>query len=746
MRWIVAGMLAAGFLAGVASVWHRGYVSDESNVLADARQVWRSDFWKVSIRKQYDRFVHPPLLFYIVSPWSFLGDSGMLRAARVSMLVLWALTGWLVRHWATQLYGRRAGLVAAFLYAFCPIVLGHAGLVVNNFLVCAASFLSCYLFYRLLRGGGIGRTLLWGLSLGLAMLSKFTAGVLYPAFAVCALVALLKGGSISGLARNRWLSTGLSLLLGFAASVLVFDAAYRFEGCFRTMGDYRPQSRTLGALMPVLRVLPLPIPRPVVVGTDWQTAQIGEWGSPDYFDYYLMGKHSERGWQSFFVYSFLIKTPIPLLIVLFVALLWIPRIGEVEDMARWVLLVPAALLVVGLSFCYHAFITMAYMLAVYPLLIVYASRVADSVRGPGRFLVPLLGAWYLWCFGTAHPDYVAYANESVGGSREAWRYYIDFQEWSQDRAKVKRYVESLGRPITVLYNKHLGEAGEGWRFAAGGLDSQRDRERLAVYFETTRPQVLDFAFVTACDIPYFESGLLGIGVLELVGLAEPQALAYRWLREGFEPRDRIGASFLVFEVPEAALRKLADRGWRERLAFAHYLWRKRSPEAASFFAALPAGHFEVHYYRSLFYTLNEDTPRATADAVAASALAYGDQRFRLADVFRRLHLSDLERRELLRGLSEEPLNFAIQARVFRGEPTILDALRAARNHDYEYAAQLLTGLGGEAPHPWLLAIDLAYFELQLGNREEARLALDRALRLKPDAQGARAMLRRLEHR
>lgn len=739
----VIGVLLTVYCLGLSSAWWKGFVSDESNVIADSRQVWRSDFWRVNIRKHYDRFVHPPLLFYLLSPASSLTDQNLLRFGRAVMLLSWFLAGWVVWKWSSELYGWKGGLLSTILYAFSPTPLAHAGIVVNNMLVCATSLLSMYLFWFSLRNGGVRRVLLWGMSLGLAMLSKFTAGVLYPSFALCALIALLKGGGISGFGRARWFSTLCALFVGFLVSILVFDSAYRFEGCFRTMSDYKPQSRTFRALMPILTRVPIPIPAPVIVGTDWQTAQIGEWGSPEYFDYYLLGRFSERGWKYFFTLAFLIKSPVPFLIFAGLALFSLPR-REEDKFSRSVLLIPALFLLLGLSFFYHAFLTIGYVLLLYPVLSLYAGRVL-SFRN--RFLLGFLCAlavWQVYASISSYPDYLTYSNELAGGKRYGWKYYMGFYEWSSDVYKIKRYLKKLREPIEILYNNHLGDRGGGWRFVSGSFNSSTQTEVIERYLESGRPPLERMHNVVACDIPYFDSGLLGIGVMELVGSTEIQSLSFRWLRENFEPVELIGGTFLIFRVSEKGIEKLAERDWLNRLAYAHYLWRRRSPSAEEYFKSLPDGYFPVHFYRSLFYHETGKPERALDEARKALGITKGEEHFRLAFVFSELQENELSTLEYIRGFLETPFNLFVQLKFFRQDATVATALLKAINYEFEDAISILTPLLPHHKYSWLLYADKAYFHLQLGERGEGLDSLQKALRLRPDFSALKSVLKKLQ--
>src|SRR5947208_2501779 len=89
--------------------------------------------------------------------------------------------------------GTRAGLAAAALATFCPTVLAHGHLVGTDVGAALGMFLAVWAAFEALGAPTAGRTLLAGLAVGAAELTKFSALTLYPMLAVLALVACVRG-------------------------------------------------------------------------------------------------------------------------------------------------------------------------------------------------------------------------------------------------------------------------------------------------------------------------------------------------------------------------------------------------------------------------------------------------------------------------------------------------------------------------------------------------------------------------
>jgi hypothetical protein len=94
-----------------------------------------------------------------------------------------------------------------------------------------------------------------------------------------------------------------------------------------------------------------------------------------------------------------------------------------------------------------------HLLPVYPLLIVWVSRVAAAPLSRVRLgLLSLLGVWYLVGALLIHPHYLAYFNELAGGPDRGWRYLTDSNvDWGQDTKRLAAYVKTHNlHPVSAL--------------------------------------------------------------------------------------------------------------------------------------------------------------------------------------------------------------------------------------------------------------------------------------------------------
>ncbi|HID63048.1 MAG TPA: hypothetical protein EYP49_09955, partial [Anaerolineae bacterium] len=254
---------------------------------------------------------------------------------RLPVVLLIMLLGWAVFSWGRELYQHSgAGLLALFLCVFDPNILAHGRLATNDLAVTCFSFIAVYRFWKLLHSPSWANVIWAGLAFGVAQASKFSAVLLVPILIPLTAIWLLSGHEVRVpfplpgsrlLARRPWLLRAYALvviiLIIFLIGFVLVWADYRFA-----VGRVLTETRKLSWLderldgsrwEPAVRYLfwELPVPAPKYFYGLAVKYTHTETGRPAF----LMGKFSTEGWWYYFLVAFLIKTPIPLLILLGVA-------------------------------------------------------------------------------------------------------------------------------------------------------------------------------------------------------------------------------------------------------------------------------------------------------------------------------------------------------------------------------------------------------------------------------------------
>jgi hypothetical protein len=340
------------------------------------------------------------------------------------------------------------------------------------------------------------------------LLSKYTALLLLPIWLGADLAVRVRSGRATG--SWKTLCADWLVVLGIAAFAVW--AAYGFDVGWLRLGP--------GLEVPMLA-------RRYFEGAlfQWQQSRLPH-------DFFLMGAHSSEGWWYFYLVVLLIKLPLGTLILLIVMALAGRRFGlrgRSEEIYLWA---PPLALIVYLSFFNTIQNGIRYLLPVLPLLFVWLGRYALVPGGRGfRIAVAAAVAWVasasLWIW----PDYLAYANELIGGPRNAYQWLSDSNlDWGQDLKQLGAYMR----------------------------EHDIDRVQLS-YFGTADPAHygIDYTYLPSPNSPLRPTPALAPGeaaprivalsAYQYQGVAFADENAYGYFHR-FRPNAQIGHSILIFDL------------------------------------------------------------------------------------------------------------------------------------------------------------------------------------------------------
>jgi hypothetical protein len=347
------------------------------------------------------------------------------------------------------------------------------------------------------------QVVLLALATVLAIVSKYTSVLLFPAFALVALVEAcrpLRKPRAWKLSRLRKRTVQLAAAGGLA--LLLLNGIYLFQGSFTPASEQPWLSRGLGWLRDV--PVPLLLPDAFARGLDL-SALIQEQPGLGRGYNYVLGELSADGRSYAFPVMLALKVPLGVLaLALLGARCW-PKRAKDEVPDAVVVLVPGLVLLAFYSLVAKPQLGIRYVLPVVALLIL-AAAVAAASLGTRRawLLVVALAGWSAASSLSYHPHYMSYFNELVVRRAEAWRFLADSNlDWEDRRADIERF--------------------------------EREHPGLDVAVDPDEPR----------------AGYLLVSANRLVGLYDPEE--FRWLREGFTPLGHVGYSYVLFHVPEERL-------------------------------------------------------------------------------------------------------------------------------------------------------------------------------------------------
>ncbi len=488
---VALALLALLVLQGLIFIGESSQTSDEAaHIAAGYSYLETADF---RLNPEHPPLIKewaalPLLLLDVQFPWGPLWDQAeewnigrifvhenripndtILLVGRLQILILSLLLGWFLFRWGRALFGARGALLALALYVLDPNVVAHSCLVTTDLGVTLFMFLAVYALWAWSERPSPARVLCCGLMVGGAFASKFTSFWLLPILLVLLVVLFALRAPLSPWPRAGW-----------------------------TDGPGAPAGRrivTLLLLAVCVVVLAFGVVAVTYAGVGLKAYVVGlERGlrhSGMGHRAYMMGRYSEDGWWYYFLYAYLIKTPIGTLLIVAASLTAFLLGRRIRLKDELFLGIPIVVLVL-ITCLWKVNIGLRHLLPVYPFLYLAAGRLLPRPGGaaPARRRWPgwaiasgVLAclAWNVVEAATIAPYHLAYFNELVGGPRQGHLYLLDSNlDWGQSSKALRRYVESENLP--TIYCAYSGN-GDPWYYGvryqyapgSGNLDNAKER-------------------------------------------------------------------------------------------------------------------------------------------------------------------------------------------------------------------------------------------------------------------------------
>ncbi|MGQ9710707.1 MAG: ArnT family glycosyltransferase [Anaerolineae bacterium] len=364
-----------------------------------------------------------PLLFYARVISSYRPVERIVFPARTMAALFGLLLGAVVYRWTADRWGARAGILALLVLVFDPNILAHSAVACTDLGAAAMMTVALFLFTRWLHRPAMLRLVTAGIGLGLALGTKTSAILLLP------IVVFL------GIIADRRRPTRMLALIGIAA--LTLWALYRFE-INRWPGIPYPLPAA-SHLIPWLRL----------------RRHVAD-GHPAF----LLGENRMRGWWYYFPVAFILKTPLPTLLLLALSGIGVPSrpwqaVPSLRNLQRWGTLILFPLIYGIMTLFSPINIGYRHLLPLLPFLFIGIGRLGSGtpnirppIRHPYRALrqvYPVLLAWLTLDTLRVAPHYLADFNALAGGPDGGWRYLADSNtDWGQGYKDLARFQKEKG--------------------------------------------------------------------------------------------------------------------------------------------------------------------------------------------------------------------------------------------------------------------------------------------------------------
>jgi hypothetical protein len=451
----------------------------------------------------------------------FLYESGnnadqIVQIARIGPMILMLLLILVVYIWSAEVMGSWWALLPAFATALSPNLLAHGHYVTTDVGAALGIILSLFFFTKYL-AAPTKKNLVWaGIFFGVAQLMKFSAILLVFHFLVISIIVALSRISKSGGHPLKQASRLITRYVGRTIIIFIIGGIVIYPLYWLTTMKYPPE-RQLADTTSILQSFPAPpTPSGQMCSPLRCLADLTIWGADKplirpYSQYmlgllmvmqrssggntaYFFGEVSNMGSPLYFPLVYLMKESLPMLILIFLAILFglysiakailarKPRFKEyiITNLHEFSALA-FILLYVLYSVTSPLNIGFRHLMPIIPLIYILTIGALKKYARTNYYkqqlklaFIAFMFVWFALGSLMAYPYYLPYFNEVVGIDN-GWKYVVDSNyDWGQDLKRLDAFVEehNIDR-IAVDYfgagspKYYLGEKAEGWYSSKG---------------------------------------------------------------------------------------------------------------------------------------------------------------------------------------------------------------------------------------------------------------------------------------
>jgi hypothetical protein len=364
-----------------------------------------------------------------------------MRLGNLPFFILALLSAFL---WGRLIGGLWTGIAALCIVSLLPPFLAHAGLATTDMAVTALLPLALLAFWRWLDDvNSLSGFLLLALTLGLAVLAKFTTFLYFPVGAAVILAWRL----LSREQRLPRFSAALpSAVLLSVVTFVVIWAGYRFS--VGTAMSTSPEAMSK-AVDIVFRwsgprhdagtwAANLTVPAPELPAGIIMSMKKGREGHRSYF----MGDNGRYGWLGFFPTAVAVKTPLPVILLILAGVAGIAMRRRFRAAGLPLALAAAIVLVVvpstiniGVRHVMPVFIFLAVVAAIGLRFLLTRGQAGVAAAG-------ILLSWTVLVSARAHPDYLPWFSALAANSEPPVLLDSDY-DWGQDLSRLSLRLDEL---------------------------------------------------------------------------------------------------------------------------------------------------------------------------------------------------------------------------------------------------------------------------------------------------------------
>ncbi|HPN84597.1 MAG TPA: glycosyltransferase family 39 protein, partial [Victivallales bacterium] len=421
-----------------------------------------SEYWKNS--KQW-------FFSYIFIFKSGNDHESLFRLSKFNMILLSLALCSSVFFISKKIFGIRGAMISLALCALSPTILAHSNLVTSDMSSALFFLLSIFFLWENLRKINLSNTILCSLSLSFLFLSKMSAPLIIPLYLIIILIRLRSPESIVCEFRNKkkLLDNSASKIKGIAVLVLIHTlsvfvtiwAAYGFRyhpvpagspSAGKVAMEWNELLKDNDSLEKIIITMDKfrALPRAYLHGFLYVKKHLGKRLA------FMNGEKSKDGFALFFPYCFLVKTPIPSLLMMIASVFIITGLGRrPKDIAPFVIF---TLIFVSVALTSSINIGHRHLLPLYPIIFIFCgvlgtnSQNKDTSFKRNSFVLTCI-VWLAFEAVASAPNHLSYFNQIVGGSGKGYLHLADSSiDWGQDLKDVKKLRDKLDPEHNELFH------------------------------------------------------------------------------------------------------------------------------------------------------------------------------------------------------------------------------------------------------------------------------------------------------
>ena len=497
----VAFLLLFHFYLVFTASERKSPVFDESIDITGGYSYWQENDYRINPENGVflQRWITTPLLFQKlkfpelkqiplkqISPFEISADfifkSGnnpekILMFSRAMITILSLITGLAVYLYSKKVFGKGGGLLSLMLYVLCPEILSHAGFATSDMAATMAFTLALACVWNVLNRITVRNIVFSSMALSVLFLTKFSAFIIIPVYLLLILIRL-KSKKLSecvifsGRIHNQTkqlLAYSIVLLVNLVFIIFFIWMSYGFrfsalnapQSADRVALDriyeHKCQSTGIaGKALLATKDMKL-LPEAYLYGF------ISILNASNTRNSFLNGELSTQGWWYYFIYSFMVKTPIPLLLLLAISFFtffktWPLSKEKIYMLAPFLVFILVYFIIAISS---RSNVGNRHILPIYPCIFIICGASYLMLRS--KFIIAVITvfliAWFALESYRIRPHYLAYFNQLAGGPENGYKHLSDSSlDWGQDLKELRKWIDGNNQKNEDVYLSYFGTA------------------------------------------------------------------------------------------------------------------------------------------------------------------------------------------------------------------------------------------------------------------------------------------------